>query len=271
MNLPLLAAVCLAWSAGPSWAGPAPRTATADAKPPVQADPGAEPSAGAALGYLEGMFDPGVGLLRQLKGSNDYWLFQDNYLAARVLAADRPKLAEKIRTALARHPAAGGGRIEIVFDEIDKPMIFRESELVTVSKIGEKRVRTERLTDRKVDRWEENADLLFLAAIARRKTAPATALAHYRKAVMMWDGQGFLDKESFHTQLYSTRKLGLALLAARKLGEKLPQRRQIIGRLALQQDSSGGFVADYDRDGRPVGVPTVETTCLVLLGLRGGR
>src|SRR5437867_3245790 len=52
--------------------------------------------------FLIGLFDPELNLLPEFRGSKTYWLFHDNYLAARVLAEAKPELSNRIQTALAK-------------------------------------------------------------------------------------------------------------------------------------------------------------------------
>ena len=43
-----------------------------------------------ATAFLVGLFDPELGLLPEYAGASRYWLFHDNYLAAKVLAENVP-------------------------------------------------------------------------------------------------------------------------------------------------------------------------------------
>src|SRR5258707_15760094 len=64
--------------------------------------------------FLESLFDPTLDLLPEYRGAEVYWLFHDNYLAAKVLAETNPDLAGKIKGALARFGYEHSGKIEIV-------------------------------------------------------------------------------------------------------------------------------------------------------------
>lgn len=220
-----------------------------------------------AVRFLADLFDPDVDLLPEYAGAKDYWLFHDNYLAARMLRRTHPKLSARIEGAMRRHGVTRSGKIEIVFGEAPSPLPFRQPELVTVARTGDRRIRTERLTDRVAGGWRAYADLLLLAALAEND--PARARRHYDDALALWDGVGFNDQATRALSRYSTYKLPLALLAARKLDRPLPMRDAILRRLAAQQHPSGGFVTDYGHLGKPIGLANVETTCLVLLALRG--
>jgi hypothetical protein len=83
----------------------------------------------------------------------------------------------------------------------------------------------------------------------------------------MWDGKGFMDAAAQHDHRYSTYKLGLALLAAGHLSPQANPPQELIDRLLVMQDESGGWITDYDATGKKIGLANVETTCLSILGL----
>ena len=69
--------------------------------------------------------------------------------------------------------------------------------------------------------------------------------------------------------LYATFKLALALIATARMGREVPIRDKLLDRLLRLQRRDGGFVTDYDIQGRPVGEANVETTSLAVLALDG--
>ena len=83
----------------------------------------------------------------------------------------------------------------------------------------------------------------------------------------MWDGQGFADRATKHSGLYATYKLALYLIAADRLNTSPPHASDVIARLLAMQSPEGGWITDY-KDGTPVGLANVETTCLSLLALQ---
>jgi hypothetical protein len=220
-----------------------------------------------AIQFLVNLFDPSLDLLPEFAGAKDYWLFHDNYLAAKILRPVRPDLSERIERAMRRYGITRSGKIEVVFGEARKPLPFRIPELVTIAQVGQKRIRTERLTAKVFSSWQGYADLLLLAAIAEAKANRKQAIGYFHQALAMWDGIGFYDRATEHNGRYSTYKLALALLAAGKLKEPVPMCRELLRRLRAQQDTSGGFITDYDKEGQPLGVANVETTCLAVLAL----
>src|SRR5438045_2841251 len=52
--------------------------------------------------FLSNLFDPELNLLPEFRGSKTYWLFHDNYLAARTLAKTAPDLSRRVEAALAK-------------------------------------------------------------------------------------------------------------------------------------------------------------------------
>src|SRR5208282_1989323 len=61
--------------------------------------------------FLVNLFDPDLGLLPEYRGANVYWLFHDNYLAAKVLAISHPQTAQRIMAAIHREGAYKSGKI----------------------------------------------------------------------------------------------------------------------------------------------------------------
>jgi hypothetical protein len=217
--------------------------------------------------FLAGLFDPSLNLLPEFAGAKTYWLFHDNYLAAKVLKPTHPELAGKIVEAIHGYGARVSGKIEILFDESPHPLPFRHYRLSEVKRIGEKIIKNEVVSDDEFVGWRNYADLLCFAAVAQAKTEPAKARECMAAAEAMWDGKGFLDPPAREGGTYATYKLALALLAARKAGVTLRARMAVVGRLIAQQNEAGGWVTDYSPDGKSLGQANVETTSLAILAL----
>jgi len=215
--------------------------------------------------FLVSLLDPDLGLLPEYRGANVYWLFHDNYLAAKVLAVSHPKIAQSIMAAIHHEGIYKSGRIQVIFGEAEEPLPFRQHQLKDVRRAGNKVIRTEVMTDRIFDDWERYADLLLLACLTE-KNQPA-ARQHWEAAIRLWDGKGFLDAAAKHDQCYSTYKLGLALLAANHLSPPAEPPQGMLDKLLTLQDDSGGWITDYDATGKKLGVANVETTCLTILGI----
>jgi hypothetical protein len=142
---------------------------------------------------------------------------------------------------------------------------FCHYNLSEVRKVGEKVIRTEMVTEQVMNGWEQYVDLLCLASIAEGR-GPA-GQQHWEAAVRLWDGSGFNDVAAEKHQQYATYKLALALIAGSRLQAMDKTLEAIQEKLLLLQDESGGWVTDYDRHGKQLGVANVETTCLAILGL----
>lgn len=216
--------------------------------------------------FLTSLFDRELNLLPEYQGSKTFWLFHDNYLAAKVLKTKHPEIAAQIMNAIHREGVQKSGKIEIIFNEAEKALPFRHYELKVLRAAGPKEIRTEVVTDRALNDWEQYADLLLFSSMA--EPDPASARAHWDQAMLMWDGKGFMDAATRHNQLYATYKLALALIASRNFEIPFQTLSELRERLLSLQDSSGGWITDYDKTGKRVGLANVETTCLAMIGLR---
>jgi hypothetical protein len=217
--------------------------------------------------FLAGLFDPSIGLVPEYRGSKTYWLYHDNYLAAKVLQSSHPDLAERIVKSIQSYGIRESGKIEILFGETKRPLPFRHYRLSDVRNLDSKAVKTEVVNDPIMAGWEQYADLLLLASIALAQSEPVKAKEYFQDAVQMWDGKGFRDRAVEHDNRYATYKLALALIAARRLGVRPLTQDVTLERLLAQQENDGGWITDYDFEGNPVGVANVETTSLAVLAL----
>lgn len=217
--------------------------------------------------FLVNLFEPDTGLLPEYRGASVYWLFHDNYLAAKVLKGSNPKIAAGIMAAIQREGARTSGRMGLLFGKTNA-WPFRESQLVDVRRIGSKTIRNETESDRLLAGWENYADLLLLASIAEANGGhPSEARRYWDAALRLWDGKGFLDAAAKHDGRYSTYKLGLAMLAASRLSPRGQVPHGMQEKLLTLQDKSGGWITDYDAEGNKIGLANVETTCLAILGI----
>jgi hypothetical protein len=217
--------------------------------------------------FLVQLLDQSLGLLPEYEGAKVYWLYHDNYLAAKVLENSHTELSLRIQNAIASYGIAESGKIEIVFDEARRSLPFRHPELVEVKRLGEKIVKTELLSDREFKGWEEYADLLLLASISLSKTNAGMAKQRFNQALAMWDSVGLKDRVTTKTGRYAVYKLALAVIAARRLNQHPASMIDIVERLRKQQAKCGGWITDYASDGRPVGLANVETTSLAILAI----
>src|SRR3954469_5028342 len=141
--------------------------------------------------FLVSLMDTNLGLLPEYRGANVYWLFHDNYLAAKVLSESHPQISNVIQATLRREGFTKSGKIEIVFGEAEKPLPFRQYQLRDVRQDGNKLIRTEVVTEKGLEGWEHYADLLLMASLAEGNRTKARQ--HWEAALLLWDGKGFLD------------------------------------------------------------------------------
>jgi hypothetical protein len=243
----------LAWGTG--------RRTRADDSPPIAA------AAARGRAFLAGLFDPQLELLPEYRGATTYWLFHDNYLAAKVLAPSHPALAQRIAGAIHRRGVTESGKIEILFGEAKQPLPFRQFRLTEVHRQEDKLIKTEVAGATELVGWQEYADLLFLAAIALANTDAPQARRHYDAGMATWNGRGFHDRVAETSAQYATYKLALCLLTAERLRISCEFRQAVLERLLRQQADDGGWITDYDAQGRPRGLANVETTSLAILAL----
>ena len=215
--------------------------------------------------FLTNLLDRQLDLLPEFQGAKTFWLYHDNYLAAKVLGETNPKISAKIMAAIRRESAGQDSKAKILFNESEQSLPFRQYQLTDVRRLTNGMIRTEIITTNAMTDWTNYADLLFLACIA--ETNAARAHADWNAAMILWDGHGFMDAAARAQKQYATYKLGLAAVAARhlRLESKLPP--NLLKQLLSLQSSTGGWITDYDGTGEKIGVPNVETTCLCILGI----
>ena len=217
--------------------------------------------------FLAGLFDPELHLLPEYAGASVFWLYHDNYLAAKVLRSSHPLLAQQIQEAINRFDVRGSGKIELLFDEVPQPLPFRHPKLIDVQRIGQRTVKTEIVTDVEFREWQQYADLLLMAAIAVSHSDRPQSQRWFQQALQMWDGRGFHDRAMDHMARYATYKLSLAVLAAHRCQQATELPAAVLEQLLQLQTDSGGWVTDYDAAGRPLGKANVETTSLAILAV----
>lgn len=217
--------------------------------------------------FLVNLVDPEVNLLPEFRGHNVYWLYHDNYLVTKVLAESHPKIVASISAAIKKHGENQSGKIEILFGESERPLPFRQYELVEVHRDDTRVIRTERVTEREMRGWEAYADLRLLAAIALATDDEEAAKKNLDAALQMWnqEHQGFADAVLKTRNIYATYKLAMAVIAAHRLNQMDHLPRGMMEQLRRLQDPTGGWITDYQPDGTPIGKANVETTCLAIL------
>lgn len=217
--------------------------------------------------FLTSLFDEELHLLPEYRGSSVYWLYHDNYLAAKVLQSVQPELAAKIVGAIHRYQVTHSGKIEILFGEAKQALPFRHPRLEEVRRHGDKIVKTEVITDREMRGWDEYADLLLWASMATLASEPAQSRKRFDQALAMWDGIGLKDRVVVKTGKYAVYKLALAIEAAFRHKLRSPDVDAMITLLLDLQSSDGGWITDYTDREHLVGLANVETTSLAVHAL----
>jgi len=215
--------------------------------------------------FLTNLFNPELELLPEFQGAKTFWIYHDNYLAAKVLAKTHPKTSAKIMAAIKPECAEQDSKAKILFNESARPLPFRDSRLKDVRQLTNGMIRTEIITTNVISGWTNYADLLLLACIAEKNDA--NARADWNAALALWDGHGFMDDAARAQKTYSTYKLALAAIAGKGLHRESELPAGLIDKLLSLQSSSGGWITDYDAAGKPIGLANVETTCLCILGI----
>lgn len=243
----------------------------------LSAETSAQPGSPVPRGreFLASLFDAELGLLPEYRGAKTYWLFHDNYLAAKVLANSQPDIARRIAATMRELGVGESGKIEIIFGEAKNPLPFRNYSLDVVKQEGERVIKTERVVGGELSGWEVYADLLLLAAIAEAASAPERARQRLGAAMAMWDGKGFKDRVVEAHGIYATYKLALGLIARARVGvggaiEPGSSVEAILNRLFAMQGPEGGWITDYDPELKPRGLANVETTCMAIIALEAG-
>lgn len=131
--------------------------------------------------FLEGLFDAEVSLLPEFAGSSTYWVYHDNYLAAKWLARAGSPLAGKVAAAVRQPGRTNHTKVEILFFENPRPLPFYGHRLVEIRREGSKIIKAEWTLPGALKGWEEYADLRFWAAIAESKSHPERARAIGRR------------------------------------------------------------------------------------------
>jgi hypothetical protein len=228
-------------------------------------------SATKARKFLINLIDPSLDILPEFPGSKIYWLYHDNYLAAKVLERTDEDSSKRIMKAIHGFGIEGSGKIEILFNESKAPLPFRHHRLVEVKRLGPKIIKTEILRDEVHADWDKYTDLLFMASIAEVKRDRVAAVKFFDAGMKTWDGVGFRDRVNPKIPRYATFKIALALITASRLGEQPAVRGKMLDQLLSMQRDDGGFVTDYDSKGRRVGEANVETTSLAIMALDSMR
>jgi len=222
-----------------------------------------------AYSFLKLMYVPEIGLLREYWGSKKCWLYNDNYLAYKVLSRQKEylELIKNIERTFDSYKVSleGNGRLEILFGQtIDFPP--KVGEAVYLDYKDGFSIFTEETRIPPLE-WDKYGDLLLYGVIDEFRKGHKDYQSLWVKAKDMFDGFGIRDEVAISTGKYETYKLALFLFTGNLLRDNSIDRERILYVLSKLQDEDGGFITHYDKNLNWLGFSNVETTCFVILAL----
>jgi hypothetical protein len=229
-----------------------------------------------ALNFIEAQLHNYVDdkwLCREFPNSSNYWIYNDNYLAYKILEYfDRNESVSKIKTTTESYGISleGNERLEVLFNHTI-PFPPYTSTGTEFSPIIDSSFNGERFTVKNDEKhlqipdWEEYADLLLFGVIDRHREN-STYKDLWNKACIMFDGKGMAD-EVFNGTRYETYKLALFVIASRMINNQTMAANCALSIIwKMQDESNGGVTTHYLPDLTPDTESTqnVETTCLAV-------
>ncbi len=238
------------------------------APPPPSPSPvaGLDAAIESGLAFLRTQYNPALRLLREspVVAPDRHWLATDNQLASYALRTAGNALADEVAPALAEYSESLDATHHGVIESLTGVPIAWPPRTHTHRELLPGIWHEERITGAPMHDWADYADLALYGALeAWNRGDAAEAHSRYTQAMALFDGVGFADAAT--DTHYTTYKLALALLVARRLHE--PDRPDLLAALLTKQDESGGFVTLYNRQGAPEGDANTETTAYALLAL----
>jgi len=193
-----------------------------------------------------------------------YRLQPDNVLARRVFHLARGEAAElDLGDALSRYAVPSHGWWEV----LDGTMMVWPPHALA-ERLVEGDVWVEEATGPVIEQWEQQSELLFLAAVNAVNAGDGKAAsAWYTAAMARFDGDGF-DDGQVEVAGYSLRPLALALIANARLGNHVDVR--VVAALLAQQRPDGGFPFTYGAGSGDLAANT-EATALAAYALLVSR
>jgi len=225
----------------------------------------------AAKGFVLRMFDAELGLCRCSPNAEpyNYWIYNDNYLAALLL--DGTPTATVIKQAMQPY-LSPAPRITLLGGSPSKA-VLKANKRVTLKQIGTKTIMTEQPTRGRLS-VDEYADIAFYSCIdlCNQERLSQAAKIFTSAEKRFWDGVGFKDK--VWIGLYDLYKNALYLIAAKRLRGMVTAKHRGIceSRIAESQASTrpeqlGGCLTEYSQT-NPTGDTNVETTVLCALAMK---
>lgn len=213
-------------------------------------------------------------LCREFPNSSSYWIYNDNYLAYKILEYfDRNESASKIKTTIESYGFSleGNERLEVLFNQTI-PFPPYTGTGINFSPIIDSSSNGERFTVRNDEKylqihdWEEYADLLLFGVIDQYHRENSTYKDLWNKAYKMFDGKGMADRV-FNGTKYETYKLALFVITSRIINNQTMTTNCALNIIwKMQDESNGGVTTHYlpDLTPDPNSTQNIETTCLAI-------
>jgi hypothetical protein len=214
-------------------------------------------------------------LCREFPNSSSYWIYNDNYLAYKILEYfNRNESASKIQNTIESYGISleGNERLEVLFNRtIPFPPYnstgMKYSPIIDSSSNGEEFiVRNDERYAQNQD-WRDYADLLLFGVLDRYYRGNATYKDLWNKAYTMFDGKGMADNVFNETNKYETYKLALFVITSRIINNQTMATNCALNIVwKMQDESNGGVTTHYlpDLTPDPNSTQNIETTCLAI-------
>jgi len=230
-----------------------------------------------ALNFVQAQlhnYADGKWLCREFPNSSSYWIYNDNYLAYKILEYfDRNESACKIKTTIESYGFSleGNERLEVLFNRtIPFPPYtgagMNFSPIIDSSSNGERFTVKNDEKHLQIPDWKEYADLLLFGVIDQYHRENSTYKDLWNKAYKMFDGKGMADRV-FNGTKYETYKLALFVIASRMINNQTIATNCALSIIwKMQDESNGGVTTHYlpDLTPDPKSTQNVETTCLAI-------
>jgi hypothetical protein len=253
------------------------------------------------IDYFANNYNETMGLVPEIPGSHNFWLYSDNYLVILAVSRYDPGNQSTMSFAGALEAAFGGYiatlpvslarnqymalNFTVAYFDCSSNHTISWTSGGTVTPENASAIMMTTSNDLGPSCANQNyADLLLLQALYQhRENNTALALSLYRNATADFDGYGFKDLANANApsssfQVYQTYKVALYVYATYCLGQQtsasdLASATNIM--LYLQSNSTGGFATEYTRNIlagpappiTPTGGVNTETTALAALAL----
>jgi hypothetical protein len=223
--------------------------------------------------YLLKRYNPHLGLIPETPGSCVYWLYSDNFLAAKALmqyGQDNSTIlaiGQNISATVQRDSAQIGTDNQYATSFGGGPCQIHNASNYNVSSSDGAQIKTTLNNGTGYLSEKQYADVAFLTAICLYDQGnDSGAMSAYGIGWSMFDGVGFRDLPYNQTGQYQTFKVALYVYASDIL--KQPVNETALTTLLRMQAENGGFYTGYNSSFSPDRTLTnTETTSLAILAL----